>query len=273
MLRFKCININNTNGMEIKEAYNILGISNKSSKDDIKKAYKKLVLKYHPDKNNGDPVAEEKFKKIIKAYETIENNYNVFYTKQKSYDSYDINFADLFDTYFGSRFTTKRINTTITLTLEEVIKGTTKEIYLDNSLIKTTINIPPGVKHNQIIEQYTKEYNVEYYINIHIKISNNTDYNIIGLDLSTTIKVNLYTCILGGVVEVKTLDGVLKINIPKETQSGKIFKLKGKGLPVYKGYGMRGDLYIIIQPLLPTNISNDDLELFKILEKNQNKIK
>jgi curved DNA-binding protein len=84
----------------------------------------------------------------------------------------------------------------------------------------------------------------------------------LGNDLHTTVDVPLYTALLGGDVNVETLNGALKLKVPPETGNGAKVRLKGKGFPVYKQEGQFGDLYLTYNVILPKNLSEKEKELF-----------
>ncbi|MBR5603787.1 MAG: J domain-containing protein [Bacteroidales bacterium] len=174
--------------MEYKDYYKILGVERSASQDDIKKAYRKLAVKYHPDKNPDDKVAEEKFKEISEAYQVIGNpdsrkKYDELGANWKQYENagfgggaYGFNasgFSDFFDMFFGGqgggggfdfsnfmggmgggRRSTRPakgndINATINLTLQEAFQGSQRLIDLGGSSLK--INIKEGVRDGQIL--------------------------------------------------------------------------------------------------------------------------
>ena len=174
--------------MEYKDYYKILGVERSASQDDIKKAYRKLAVKYHPDKNPDDKVAEEKFKEISEAYQVIGNpdsrkKYDELGANWKQYENAGFGggaqgfnasgFSDFFDMFFGGqggaagfdirdfmggmgggRRSTRPsrgsdINATISLTLLEAFQGSQRLIDVGGSSIKITIK--EGVRDGQIL--------------------------------------------------------------------------------------------------------------------------
>ena len=102
-------------------------------------------------------------------------------------------------------------------------------------------------------------------------ISDDPDFKRSGFDLYRTIKVDLYTAVLGGEITADTLNGKVKLKLKPETQQGTKVKLKGKGLPVYKKEGEFGYLYLTYEVELPANLTDKQRELFEELAKTSTK--
>ncbi|MFA6058751.1 MAG: DnaJ C-terminal domain-containing protein, partial [Taibaiella sp.] len=88
-----------------------------------------------------------------------------------------------------------------------------------------------------------------------------------GDNLYTTFDLDLYTAVLGGEVNLPTMDGLVKLKVKPETQNGTKVRLKGKGFPVYKKEGQMGDLYVTFNIKIPTHLSDKEKELFRELAK------
>lgn len=301
-----------------KDYYKILGIGRNASGEEIKKAYRKLAIKYHPDKNPGNKQAEEKFKEISEANDVLSDP-----EKRKKYDqfgedwaryetagagnfgnqyqshgsgggSYTMNeedlknmfggsdsFSDLFGNFFtgsrGSRgshrkqsFKGSDLNAEMEISLEEAYRGTKQNFSINNQSL--SIALKPGIKDEQVLKLKGKgepgmngSMAGDLYVTIHIKPHPLFERR--GDDLYTDAHIDLYTAILGGKAEIKTLDGVLKIDIPEETQNDKVLRLRGKGMPLYDDSQKRGDLYVKIKVDLPVKLSAKEKELFKQLSK------
>ena len=97
------------------------------------------------------------------------------------------------------------------------------------------------------------------------RIAEDPDFQRIGSDLYTTVEMSLYTALLGGKLEVPTLDGKAVITVPPESENGKKIRLKGKGMPVYKKKGQYGNLYATLQVQLPKKLSEKEIQLFRQL--------
>ncbi len=299
-----------------KDYYKILGVSKNATQDEIKKAYRKLAAKYHPDANQGDKAAEEKFKEINEAYQVLSDE-----EKRKLYDNlgadwekyqkagvswedfvrqraggggtyanyedifgggggdfYDI-FELLFGSGFGGRGGRRRANiprkgndlkAKITITLEEAYHGTSRLIDVNGK--KLRIALKPGVKNGQKLRIKGKGApginggpNGDLYLIV--QVLDDPRFKRKGDDLYMEITVDLYTAVLGGKVKVSTLKGDLNVNIPAGTQPGKKLRLKGFGMPKYNQPGRFGDLYITVNVEIPTNLSEEEKQLFEKLRE------
>lgn len=353
--------------MAKRDYYEVLEVQKNASSDDIKKAYRKKAIQYHPDKNPGDKTAEEKFKEAAEAYEVLSDG-----DKKARYDRfghagmggaagggghYSSNMDDIFDHFgdiFGDAFgfggrrgggsqrTVHRgtnIRIKVKLTLEEIAAGVTKKIKVNKYVscdtckgsgakngnyktcgtcngqgrvtriqdtflgrMQTQQTCPScGGEGKTITEKCTKCYGDGVVRNeevIELKIpagvaegmqlsvqgkGNAGPRNGLPGDLLVVIEeqeheyfvrdgenlyynhnVNIADAALGAEVEVPTISGKAKIKIPAGTQSGKVLKLKGKGLPSVQGY-KTGDLLVTIYVWTPQNLSKEDKHLLEKL--------
>lgn len=323
--------------MDYKDYYKILGVSKSAGQDEIKKAYRKLAVKYHPDKNKGDKKAEERFKEIGEAYEVLKDT-----DKRQKYDQLGANwkhyqqagagggagdfdfsqfgggapgggsyyyegdigdmfgggrndFSDFFNAFFGgmsgmggSRMAGgyKGFNNQtasqkgsdyqaeIDITLAEAYSGTTRILTLNGRKLRATIK--PGAYDGQELrikgkggQGYKGGAHGDIYIKL--KIIPDRNYELQGNDLTYKAKVDLYTAILGGKIEVNTLAGKLSLNVPKGSQPGSKLRLKGKGMPVFNKPGSSGDLYVQLNVSIPRILSEEELDLFRKLKGLHNK--
>ena len=287
--------------------YKILGINKKAKENDIKKAYRKMARKYHPDLNPDDKEAERKFKEINEANEVLSNPEN-----RKKYDKYgkdwkhaeefekaqrqqqyqrgtrqrgsgqysEEDFSDFFSSMFGGgaarsqrrnvQFRGQDYNAELQLELEDVYRTHKRTLTVNGKNIRLTI--PAGVKNGQVIK--IKGHGGEGIndgprgdLNIKFSISNHSKFKRDKDNLYTTIDLDLYKALLGGEVVIDTFDGKVKLKVKPETKNLTKVKLKGKGFPVYKKEGQFGDLYITYQIKTPTNLSDKEKELIKELAK------
>ena len=291
--------------MAFIDYYKILGVSKNASDNDIKKAYRKLARKYHPDLNPNDKIAEKKFKEINEANEVLSHAEN-----RKKYDQYgehwqhaeeyekanqqkqhqktyrggtggnnEQDFSDFFENMFGGaassagsrqvKFRGQDFNAALNLDLKDVYTTHKSTLTVNNKNIRITI--PAGVENGQVIKikgHGGKGINggPNGDLFIQFSISNHSKFKRDKDNLYMTLDLDLYKALIGGEIMVDTFNGKVKLNIKPETQNGTKVKLKGKGFPKYKKEGEFGDLYITYQIKLPTKLSNKEKELIKQLQ-------
>lgn len=351
--------------MAKQDFYEILGISKSASQAEIKKAYRKMAIKYHPDKNPGDTTAEENFKKAAEAYEVLSDE-----NKKARYDQYghaafdgpqggggfggggmdmdDIfsQFGDIFGGGFGgfggggqrqARVKGSNMRIRVKLTLEEIAKGIEKKVKVrrkvqakgvtyktcttcngsgqqmrvTNTILgrmqtATTcstcsgageiINNKPNGSDAQglLVEEETVSINIPAGVTegVQLKVGGKGNEapgkNSIAGDLLVLIEevpheflkregtnihfdlyVNFSEAVLGTSKEVETVTGKVKIKIEAGTQSGKILRLKGKGLPSIERYGT-GDFLIHINVWTPQELNKEQQQFFEKMAKNEN---
>jgi molecular chaperone DnaJ len=347
--------------MAKKDYYEILGVSKSASESEIKKAYKRLAMKYHPDKNQDNKAeAEAKFKEVKEAYEILTDT-----QKKAAYDQYGhaafeqgyggagasgfsgfgggSAFDDIFSDFFGggrgrgqtvSRGNDLQYN--ITLTLEEAAAGVSKEIKVptwvscdichgqgtekssdvvtcntchgagvvqmrqgffavqqecptchgrgkvvknpckkchgEGRIQKTktlSVTIPAGVDTgNRIRLSGEGEAGLngapagDLYVQVQVK--QHAIFERDGINLHCEIPINIALASLGGEVEVPTLNGKVSLTIPAETQTGKMFRLRGKGVKSLRTSSM-GDLYCHVVVETPVNLTSKQKDLLKEL--------
>ena len=272
----------------MKDPYNILGVDKSSSADDIKKAYRKLAKKYHPDTTNGN---EEKFKEAADAYETLGNT-----QKKAQYDQMQSNpfgnfgggdfndsmFEDLlrnqnFSGAFNQRYgyNTKGRNTTgvLRITLADAYYGTSRDVNIGMKTIK--LDIPPGIRNGQKLRLkglgqrgQTEELSGDLIMNI--EVINDTNFFLDNQGLHTVKNISMYDAILGGKDSINCYDKIISFSIPRGTTNGKVLRVKGKGFPVYKQEGKFSDLLISVIVDIPTNLDKEDEILIKKIKDKHN---
>jgi len=256
--------------MSKRDYYEVLGLDRSSSDDDIKKAYRKLAMKYHPDRNAGDgqQAAEEKFKEVKEAYETLSDN-----SRKAAYDTYGHSasptgnshtytnmdaeaFKDIFAQVFGAHtgfgnFTQPKRQTVhgVTLTLGQAYSGVTAQI--DGAKVQ----IPAGARHGTRFYVADKLYQVS--VKQHHKFKRAND------ELLVDVEINSIEAMLGVEAFLEHLDGVkLQFTIPAGIQHGQIVKLNGKGMknPETDRFG---DLMIRISIIIPKSLTDEEKALLK----------
>lgn len=351
--------------MAKRDYYEVLGVSKGASDDELKKAYRRLAMKYHPDRNDGDEAAEEKFKEAKEAYDVLSNPQS-----KQAYDQFGHagveqgaggpggfggaagaqGFGDIFDSVFGDIFGQgggrggervyrgSDLRYDMELDLEEAVAGKTAKIRVPKMVschmcngsgaakgskpvdcptcngvgqvrmqqgffsvqqtcpqcrgngkiisdpcttcsgvgrvrdTKTiSVKIPAGVDSGDRIRLSGEGEAGEnggppgdLYVNIIVR-----DHDIFtrdGTDLYSDVPISFTTAALGGEMEVPTLDGKVKLKIPAETQTGKLFRLRGKGVTSIRN-SVKGDLMCRVTVETPVRLSREQKELLQQFEE------
>ena len=364
-----------------RDYYEILGVSKSASADEIKKAYRKVAMQYHPDRNPGDKASEEKFKEAAEAYEILSDA-----DKKAKYDRFghqafgpgtgggargasnmeDIfsQFGDIFgDDAFGSFFGGGRggrgggggarargqrgsnLRIKMKLTLEEIATGVTKKVKVKKNVVCNTcsgsgakdrnsvqtcntchgsgqvkrvtntflgqmqtvtacptchgegqtvtakctscrgegrvygeeeisIDIPAGVQEGMQLSMSGKGNAGERGgangdLIIQIEEESHQELHRDGLNVAYDLFISFPDAVFGTSVEVPTIDGRAKIKIPAGTQSGKIFRLKGKGFPEVQGY-TKGDQLVYVNVWTPQDLNSEEKAMLEKLNASNN---
>lgn len=270
--------------MNGKNYYEILGVNELANSEELKKAYRKLALKYHPDRNLGDKYAEEKFKDINEAYAVLSDA-----NKREQYDTLGADFMqrssqeDIFKNFDFSTFEEfgfgnnrkksskgRNIAYELNLKLEDIIKTEEKTISYSLNGIRQQVKIKiyPGISDGQALKipdkgQPGANGGSPGDLYIKIKILEHPIFRREGNDLYTDKEIKFSEAVLGTQIEVPTIEGKkLKLKIPAGTKSGSKMRLKGYGIPSKKG---RGDAYVKINVEVPQKLSDEQEMLIKKL--------
>ena len=294
--------------MEYKDYYQTLGVARNASDEEIRKAYRKLAMKYHPDRNPDDKQAEERFKEINEAYQVLNDpDKRAHYDRLGSaYSSWerggrpggfdwnqwaggnpggvrveygDLNdmfggeglFSEFFRTIFGgsgaaggTRRSAPAYQQSVEISLEEACRGTTRKIQSDHKRVQ--VKIPPGVRTGSKVRAAGAGPNgSDLYLVIEVKPDERFERK--GNDLHTTAKVSVFTAILGGEAQVRTMSGTVKLTIPAGTQPEQVFRLAGRGIPHLKNSATKGDLFVKLKVEIPRHLSSRQKELLEEVSK------
>lgn len=349
-----------------RDYYEVLGLTKGASEDEIKKAYRRLAKKYHPDMNPGDSSAESKFKEVNEAYEVLSNP-----EKKARYDQFghagvdpnfgagggyggfggmDFDLGDIFGSFFGGGFggggtrnkngprKGSSIQARVTVSFEEAAFGCEKEITISRldtcgtcggngcepgttpevcsncrgtgsvrtqqrtpfGVMQTTqecpnchgtgkiihqpchdckgtgsvrkqkrvnVNIPAGIDNGQTLSlrgQGNAGVNggPAGDLLITVTVTPHPEFEREGNSIYSTVHISVAQAILGTNLEVNTLDGRVKYTIPEGTQSGTVFRLKGKGIPSIRGMS-RGDQFVTVIVDIPSGLNSSQKELLR----------
>lgn len=345
--------------MAKRDYYEVLGLSRDAAEADIKKAYRRLAMKFHPDRNPDDPGAEEKFKEATEAYEVLTDA-----EKKEAYDRFGhagidpnamgagrgfsgTSFSDIFSDVFGDIFGAggagrssvargADLRYTLELELEKAVSGSTVEIRVPVlgaceecggtgakkgttptpcadcggagqirvsqgffSLQQTcprcrgagkvirdpcrtcggsgrterrktlSVKIPPGVDTGDRI-RLAGEGEAGFNggppgdLYVQVAVREHAIFQREGSDLYCEVPISFADAALGGELEVPTLDGRVKLKVPAETQTGRLFRLRGKGVKPVRG-GSTGDLLCRVVVETPVKLTAEQRELFERL--------
>jgi curved DNA-binding protein len=279
---------------QLRNYYTILGISREASSEEIKKTFRRLARQYHPDVNPGDKGAEEKFKDINEAYDILsDENKRAEYDRQKfgkqkrkidrfnagnrnsngGNNGYRQNFESWKFSDFNSR-TTKTakvvtpsprqdVEARLTLPLEKAYRGGRERIRLEDGR-SLEVDMPPGMNDGQKIRLKGQGLNGgDLYLKI--TIARHPFLEVQGTDIFCLVPITPSEAILGGSVEVPTIDGLVKMTVPRGVKAGQRLRLANKGYP--DGRNSRGDQLVEIQIVIPPDPSAEELELYKRLRQ------
>jgi curved DNA-binding protein len=290
--------------MAFIDYYVLLGVKKNCTPDEIKKAYRKLARKYHPDLNKTDPAAKANFQQINEANNVLSDpekrkkydQYGQNWEHAKDYDSGNRNpnfnsendfqdresgnstedFFNFFNSGFNGarsksgKFKGENIHAELSLTLTEAFLSH-KQIFLIHGR-KIRVSIPAGVENKQTLKikglgnpGINGGPNGDFYISF--IISDNDRFKRHGNNISSQEEINLFTAVLGGEIILESLHGKVKIIVKPGTQTGTKIKLKGKGFPLFGKEGAFGDWIISLSIRIPINLTTKQKELFAELEK------
>lgn len=305
--------------MEYKDYYKILEVDKNASQEEIKKSFRRLAKKYHPDLNPNDEVAQEKFKEINEAYEVLgdeekKKKYDMFgssynftggqnfdpsqygfgngYTYTYTTSGDGAGFSDFFNMFFGGdsgsgfnindlfggakggrasrrgyRPERQSYDSELNITLEEGYKGTTKSISVNfgGQRKNMTIKVPKGILPGKKLKVKGEKWGIDGDVLFKINFIENEKYKLEGLDIVSKLDILPWEAALGTKVIVDTLEGKIKVTIPKGIEGGKKIRIPKKGYRDMKNNV--GDLYIETNIVNPPTLSKEEEKLYKGLSE------
>ena len=287
--------------MEYKDYYKILGVSRDVTQDELKKAYRKLARKYHPDVSK-EANAEAKFKEVGEAYEALKDpekraQYDQFGSSYQHGQSFNPppgwggqggagmgggNFSSFFESMFSGggmggndQFFAQGedVNAKITVSLEDAFNGAKKSIRRPGGANQTgTINvkIPAGItsgKKIRLAGQGKAGAGVEAGdLFLEINIANHAYYQVEDKDVIINLPISPWEAALGAKITVPTLAGKISLTIPTSAKSGQKMRLKGRGLPGKQA----GDQIVVLQIMTPPADTPEAKQLYQQMAEELN---
>lgn len=285
----------------MKSYYDILGVPKRASDNEIKKAFKKKAMEFHPDHNKNDPRAEEKFKDVNEAYAVLKDKdkrkqYDQFgaegfkkrYTQEDIFQGFDVNkiFQGFgfgggrppsgFEEFFGGRPRGPRkgqdMMSDITVTFEEAARGTEKKFSIDRGghNKNTSVKVPPGISEGKKLRLSGKGFpgsqggpSGDLYFKVHVLP--HPIFKREGNDIVVERTVNLTDALLGIIIQVPTLEGEKQVKVPAGTQP--FTKLRLRGLGMHSRGGDQGDLFVKIVVTYPKTLTPEQIKLIESLKE------
>ncbi len=283
-----------------RDYYEVLGLKKGATAAEIKSAYRKMALQYHPDRNK-EKDAEEKFKEINEAYQVLSDD-----QKRQTYDQFGhaafdpaaggaagnpfaggfrtgpfswsyqtsssaggnpfegMDFNDpfeIFESFFGggggfAGGGKRRPRYSLAIEFRDAVKGAEKTVEIDGK--KRVIKIPAGADDGTRIRFDD--------FDITLSVRSDPHFKRDGIDLYIDQEVKLTTALLGGTVDVPTIDGKLKMKVNAGTQSHSLIRLRGEGVQQLQGKG-KGDLYVRLIVKIPEKLNREQKKLMEEFQK------
>lgn len=281
--------------MKYKNYYKILGLdSSRASEEDIKVAYRRLAKQYHPDINQGNEIASERFKDINEAYQVLGNEeskrkYDRVHFAYKLKDSFKLkdglnksgfdNFVNMFvgnavqnnkNVTNSNNIPTRgdNLESTIEVTLEEAFDGIEKKLafkQLDGKMKNVVVKIPKGVNNNSKIRlagqgKPGKNGGKSGDLFITIKIIENKKFKLDDANLIAELPLTPWEAALGCKLNVESLDSKINITVPPGVQSGEKLRIAKNGY--FDINGDRGDLLLNLKIVVPKELTEEEQKLF-----------
>lgn len=281
-----------------KSYYDVLGVDNSATDKDIRQAFRRLARKYHPDLNPDDKEAEAKFKEINEANEVLSDA-----ESRKKYDKFgdDWKRAEEFESRHGSQGTGRtytwggdgdfdadpfagfedlfrrnqrrrnetasrpqRLELDIEVTLEEAYLGSKRTVTITQGgrERRIEVDIPPGVDTGSVVKVRPS---ANQDLRLKMIVEPHPQFQRLGNDLYLDVPVPLDDAALGAEAEIATINGRGQLRIPAGSRNGQRIRLKGKGMPKLGSPDKKGDLFVVVRPVMPEPIGDEERKVFERL--------
>lgn len=276
--------------MKFQDYYSVLGVGRTATADEIKKAFRKLAVKFHPDKAGGDAAAEEKFKQINEAYDVLSDpekrkKYDTLGKNWKQYDQEqaargrgfqgdggafgDSGFSDFFEAFFNQNTSGPRqrggrdVQASFEISLEDAFHGATKTISINEAAVN--LKLKPGIADGQVLRlkgrgNPGRQGGPAGDLLLTILVTADARYERRGNDIHVKKPINSLLAITGGKVNVQTLHKQVSLSVPAGSDNGLTLRLKGLGMPVYGKDGSFGDAYVQLVLSTPQDLADSDVK-------------
>jgi len=277
-----------------RDYYEVLGVDRRADSAEVKRAFRELAMRFHPDKNPNDATAEERFKEANEAYAVLSDD-----KARTRYDRYGFAgvdgthgpppqgfsaVVDVFEEILGDLRRRRRdrkrgrdLRYTLELTFEEAAAGVAKTIEVpdprtSNGNTRTrefTVSLPPGVKSGAVKRIKGEGESGEGGappgdLNVVIRVREHPLFRREGYDIWCELPISFPQAALGAVVEVPTVEGRVKMRIPDGTQSHRVFRIRNKGIPRSSGRNVpRGDQLVRVVVETPVGLTSRQRELLE----------
>ena len=275
--------------------YAELGIDRDADEKEVRSAFRRMARQYHPDLNPGDEKAEERFKRVNEAYEVLSDE-----EKRKAYDKYGDNwrradeiesqvaggrtyrtsgtagfggFEDLlggfrsgnFEGFGGGRPSMAKMETDVEVTLEEAFAGSQRVVTISRGGQdrRIEVTIPRGVANGSVVRVRPGQ-GQELLLNV--TVTPHSRFTRRGADIYVDVDVPFEDAVLGGGVDVTTMERPVELKVPPESRNGQKIRLAGKGMPVLGSADKRGDLYVVLRPVMPSGLTDEQKDLVRRLK-------
>ncbi len=272
----------------MKDPYAVLGLRRGASPEEIKASYRRLARELHPDRHPGDTRAEEKFKQLGAAYELLSDA-----AMRARYDRGEIDatgaartrrgptsssfgagrrhpferfFRDRANANAGIKINGANVDYVLTIKFLEAARGAVKHVSMTTGK-RLKVTIPPGTRDGQVLRLRGQGMpglggGAAGDALVEIAVEPHPLFKTQGDDIRAELPVTLGEAVLGGRVEVETVDGPVVVTIPEGSNTGTMLRLKGKGLS--KGGDKRGDHYAVLKVMLPPQADPELVEFVRV---------